>query len=129
MSLEEKINELKSLPQADRVRSTFKELNEDEYNDAIKGYALAMRYAEEKVIDLDKLTLYTVQPELIKTNLLEMSKLDLSGAEDKILIQKVGGKNIVMDGNHRTQLAILRGDKNIKVNYVDIDLIRKQRGK
>ena len=58
-----------------------------------------------------------------------MSKLDLSGAEDKILIQKVGGKNIVMDGNHRTQLAILRGDKNIKVNYVDIDLIRKQRGK
>lgn len=129
MSLEEKINELKSLPQADRVRSTFKELNEDEYNDAIKGYALAMRYAEEKVIDLDKLTLYTVQPELIKTNLLEMSKLDLSGVEDKILIQKVGGKNIVMDGNHRTQLAILRGDKNIKVNYVDIDLIRKQRGK
>lgn len=129
MSLEEKINELKSLPQADRVRSTFKELNEDEYNDAIKGYALAMRYAEEKVIDLDKLTLYTVQPELIKTNLLEMSKLDLSGAEDKILIQKVGGKNIVMDGNHRVQLAILRGDKNIKVNYVDIDLIRKQRGK
>lgn len=129
VDLKKKINELKGLPQVDRVRSTFKELNESEYNDAIKGYALAMRYAEEKVIDLDKLTLYTVQPELIKTNLLEMSKLDLSGAEDKILIQKVGGKNIVMDGNHRTQLAILRGDKNIKVNYVDIDLIRKQRGK
>lgn len=83
-----------------------------------------MRHMSDKEISLNNL--YTVQPELIKSKLLSMSKDDNVSTED-IVVQRVGGKNIIMDGNHRLQPAVLKGEKTINVKFADVDKIRKDR--
>ena len=127
-SLEDKIMNLKLIEYDRGLQETYVEppvvnKNWEEVPSAVSqasvdSYQRQSQRKNDRVenISIDSLKIY--QDLITRENLLAMAK---EASLPPIKVVRFKGEEWVIDGNHRTALAILRGDKNIKAYVHDLD--------
>lgn len=79
--------------------------------------------ALHKKIDVPIKSLYATQPYVMSNDMEKLkAKIDQKNP-DHIHVVKYKNKNFISDGHHAVVAAMLRGDKTIKVNMIDLDTI------